>query len=88
MGDMFPNKRPKQQPVDDSEVLLVIFQRIPNVILCRFVTMDETGIHRFTPEFYRQSLERWNSPKPAESDQRRKMQLERSCRVFFGTDVA
>ena len=51
----------KQQRVDDSERGLKLFQRNPNEFLRRFVTMDETWIHHYTPESNRQSAE-WLQP--------------------------
>ena len=40
----------KQQIVDDSECCLQLFQRNKKELLHRYVTMDETWIHHFTPE--------------------------------------
>ena len=40
----------KQQRVDDSERCLQLFQRNKKEILRKYVTMDETWIHHFTPE--------------------------------------
>ncbi|XP_055302592.1 histone-lysine N-methyltransferase SETMAR-like [Sitodiplosis mosellana] len=47
----------KQNRVDDSESCLTIFKRNPNEFLRRYVTMDETWVHHFTPESNRQSAE-------------------------------
>jgi len=47
----------KQQRVDDSEHCLQLFQRNKQEFLRRYVTMDETWIHHFTPESTRQSAE-------------------------------
>ncbi|XP_055310682.1 protein GVQW3-like, partial [Sitodiplosis mosellana] len=47
----------KQQRVDDSEACLELFRRNEKDFLRRYVTMDETWIHHFTPESNRQSSE-------------------------------
>ncbi|XP_055307605.1 histone-lysine N-methyltransferase SETMAR-like, partial [Sitodiplosis mosellana] len=47
----------KQNRVDDSESCLTIFKRNPNEFLRRYVTMDETWVHHFTPESNWQSAE-------------------------------
>ena len=47
----------KQQRVDDSKRALAMFQRNPTEFLRRFVTIDETWIHYYTPESNRQSAE-------------------------------
>ena len=47
----------KQQRVDDSESCLSLFTRNKQDFLRRYVTMDETWIHHFTPESKRQSAE-------------------------------
>ncbi|XP_018349932.1 PREDICTED: histone-lysine N-methyltransferase SETMAR-like [Trachymyrmex septentrionalis] len=47
----------KQQRVDDSESCLAMFQKDRKDFLRRYVTMDETWIHHFTPESNRQSAE-------------------------------
>ena len=47
----------KQQRVDDSESCLSLFTRNKHDFLRRYVTMDETWIHHFTPESKRQSAE-------------------------------
>ena len=58
----------KQQRIDDSERCLELFQRNNKDFFMRYVTMDETWIHRYTTESNRQSAE-WtakgeNRPKP------------------------
>lgn len=47
----------KQQRIDDSEQCLAMFTRNKPEFLRRYVTMDETWIHHFTPESNRQSAE-------------------------------
>ena len=48
----------KQQHVDDSERCLQLLQkRYKKEFLRKYVTMDETWIHHFTPESNRQSAE-------------------------------
>ena len=47
----------KQQRVGDSESCLSLFTRNKQDFLRRYVTMDETWIHHFTPELKRQSAE-------------------------------
>ncbi|XP_015189044.1 PREDICTED: putative uncharacterized protein FLJ37770 [Polistes dominula] len=56
----------KQQRVDDSEQCLAMFKRNKPEFLRRYVTMDETWIHYFTPESKRSSSE-WTAtgePRP------------------------
>lgn len=47
----------KQQRVDDSKLCLAMFTRNKPEFLRRYITMDETWIHHFTPESNRQSAE-------------------------------
>jgi|SRR5687768_3191449 len=56
----------KQKRVDDSEYCLAYFQRNPSDFLRRFITMDETWIHYYTPESNRQSAEwlQWGENRP------------------------
>lgn len=51
----------KQQRIDDSERCLELFNRNKKDFLRRYVTMDETWIHHYTPESKRQSSE-WTGP--------------------------
>lgn len=51
----------KQHRIDDSEWNLAMFKRNPNEFIRRFVTMDETWIHHYTPESNKQSAE-WLEP--------------------------
>ena len=51
----------KQERIDKSEHGLMMFKRDPKEFLRRFVTMDETWIHYYTPESNRQSAE-WLKP--------------------------
>lgn len=56
----------KQERVDDSEQCLAMFKRNKPEFLRRYVTMDETWIHHFTPESKRSSSE-WTAtgePRP------------------------
>ncbi|GFW33798.1 putative mariner transposase [Trichonephila clavipes] len=45
----------KQQRIDDSKPCLELFNRNKSEFLRRYVTMDETWLHHFTPESNRQS---------------------------------
>lgn len=47
----------KRQRIDDSEECLKLFNRNKTEFLRRYVTMDETWLHHFTPESNRQSAE-------------------------------
>ena len=47
----------KQQRVDDSERCLQLLTRNTPEFLRRYVTMDETWLHHYTPESNRQSAE-------------------------------
>ena len=47
----------KQQRIDDSERCLALFTKNKKEFLRRYVTMDETWIHHYTPESNRQSAE-------------------------------
>ncbi|XP_031639731.1 protein GVQW3-like, partial [Contarinia nasturtii] len=47
----------KQQRVDDSEQCLKLFNSNKTEFLRRYVTMDETWLHQYTPESNRQSAE-------------------------------
>ena len=47
----------KQQRIDDSKQCLELFNRNKSEFLRRYVTMDETWLHHFTPESNRQSAE-------------------------------
>lgn len=63
----------KQQRIDDSESCLELFGRNKAEFLRRYVTMDETWIHHYTPESKRQSAE-WSTsdetrPKRAKTQQ-------------------
>ena len=56
----------KQQRVDDSENCLKMFRQNKPDFLRRYVTMDETWIHHYTPESNRQSTD-WiaaGEPRP------------------------
>ncbi|XP_054737659.1 histone-lysine N-methyltransferase SETMAR-like [Anastrepha obliqua] len=50
----------KQQRIDDSKSCLDMFMRNKSEFLRRYITMDETWIHHFTPESNRQSAE-WHA---------------------------
>ena len=47
----------KQKRVDDSEHCLELFKRGKKDFLSRYVIMDETWIHHYTPEIKRSSAE-------------------------------
>ncbi|KAL7727958.1 hypothetical protein ACLKA6_019517 [Drosophila palustris] len=47
----------KQQRIDESKSCLDMFTRNKSEFLRRYITMDETWIHHFTPESNRQSAE-------------------------------
>ena len=47
----------KQQRIEDSERCLELFKRGKKDFLRRYVTMDETWIHHYTPETKRSSAE-------------------------------
>ena len=47
----------KQQRVDDSECCLQLFQRNEKEFLRKYVTIEETWVHHFTPEWNQQSAE-------------------------------
>lgn len=51
----------KERRVIDSEHCLAVYNRDPNEFLRRFITMDETWIHHYTPESNKQSAE-WRFP--------------------------
>lgn len=53
----FLNEEQKKRRVDDSMSNLVLFRRNPKEFLRRYVTVDETWIHHYTPESNRQSAE-------------------------------
>ncbi|KAM8702599.1 hypothetical protein ACLKA7_001935 [Drosophila subpalustris] len=50
----------KQQRIDESKSCLDMFTRNKSEFLHRYITMDETWIHHFTPESNRQSAE-WHA---------------------------
>ncbi|KAF7277971.1 hypothetical protein GWI33_008970 [Rhynchophorus ferrugineus] len=50
----------KQRRVDDSEQCLKMIKRNKPEFLRRYVTMDETGLHHFTPKSNRQST-KWTA---------------------------
>eukprot|EP00096_Caligus_rogercresseyi_P015552 TRINITY_DN79_c0_g1_i9.p1 TRINITY_DN79_c0_g1~~TRINITY_DN79_c0_g1_i9.p1 ORF type:complete len:174 (-),score=1.84 TRINITY_DN79_c0_g1_i9:515-1036(-) len=56
----------KEQRIDDSEQCLKLFNRNQSEFLRRYVTMDETWLHHFTPESNRQSAEwtAYDEPNP------------------------
>lgn len=57
----FLTEEQKQRRVDVSEANLAYLNRDPKEFLRRFITMDETWIHHYTPESNRQSAE-WLTP--------------------------
>lgn len=63
----------KHQRLDDSQQCLAIFNRNKTEFLRRYITMDETWLHHYTPESNRQSAE-WTArdeprPKRAKTQQ-------------------
>lgn len=54
----------KQQRVDDSEQCLELFNRNKSEFSRRYVTMDETWLHHYTPESNRQSASWTASDEP------------------------
>ena len=60
MGAAFAHSGTKQQRIHDSERSLKLFTRNKKDFLRRYITMNETWIHHFTPESKRASAEwRW-----------------------------
>jgi len=60
------NADQKRQRCQSSEQLLEFFQRNPNDLLSRLVTIDETWLYHYDPETKQQSME-WRhsgSPRP------------------------
>lgn len=55
----------KQQRVDDSEECLAMMNRNKSEFFRRYITMDETWLHHFTPESNRQSAEWRAGDEPA-----------------------
>ncbi|KAF7271269.1 hypothetical protein GWI33_015838 [Rhynchophorus ferrugineus] len=53
----------KQRRVDDSEQYLKMIKRNKSEFLRRYVTMDETWLHHFTPKSNRQ-LSKWTTHGP------------------------
>ena len=51
----------KQQRVNDSKLCLSVFNGNPNEFLRRYITVDETWIHHYTPESSQQSKQ-WVGP--------------------------
>ena len=62
----------KQQRIDDSKECLELFNRNKSEFLRRYMTMDETWLHHFTPESNRQSAE-WTA-RDEPTPKRRKTQ--------------
>ena len=75
-----PNQ--KHQGTEDSERCLELFKRGKNDFLRRYVTMDETWIHHYTPEMKRSSAE-WTAA--GESDRKLNSGLARLWHPHFGT---
>ena len=55
---------PKQQRFDDSEQYLAILNRNKVEFFRRYITVDETWLHHYTPESKRQSAEWSNHDEP------------------------
>jgi len=58
------NEEHKCQPCQSSQQLLEFFQRDPNGLLSRLVTMNETWFYHYDPEPKQQSMERQHSSSP------------------------
>ena len=74
-----------KQRVDDSEQCLAMFKRNKPEFLRRYVTMDETWIHHFTPESKRSSSE-WTAtgePRP----KRPKAQQSAKDKSFYKSGI-
>ena len=70
-----------------SRTNLNLFEEDPANFLKRFVTMDETWVHHFTPEAKQQSKQ-WKHPgSPPQRRQRRFNQLERVWPRFSGMQM-
>ncbi|GFT88370.1 mariner transposase [Trichonephila clavipes] len=69
----------KQQRIDDSKQCLEPFNRNKSEFLRRYVTMDETWLHHFTPESNRQSAE-WTA-RDEPTPKRGKTQKSRLARL-------
>ena len=70
---LIPDQKQKQQRVEDSECCLELFKQDKKDFLHRYVTMDETWIHHYTPEKKRSSA-KWTTagesrPKRTKSQQ-------------------
>lgn len=59
------NDEQKKQRVNVSKECLELFRRNPNEFLRRFITVDETWIHHYTPETKEQSKQWTKSGEPA-----------------------
>ncbi|GFT93981.1 putative DD34D transposase [Trichonephila clavipes] len=68
---------PKQQRIDDSKNCLELFKRNKFEFLRRYVTMDETWLHHFTPESNRSQPSGLHAMNQLQSVERRKSRLVR-----------
>ncbi|GFV78241.1 putative DD34D transposase [Trichonephila clavipes] len=78
----------KQQRIDDSKQCLELFNRNKSEFLRRYVTMDKTWLHHFTPESNRQSAE-WTArdePTP-KCGKTQKSVVKVMASVFWDTHV-
>ena len=74
----------KQQRIDDSGRCLQLFQRNKLEFLRKYVTMDETWIHHFTPESNWYSSEWIAAGESRPSDHRRQHQQASFWPPYFG----
>ena len=72
----------KRDCVTISKQCLEMFQRNPDKFLRRFITMDETWIHYFTPETKEQSKQ-WTSPGEPAPKKAKTMKSARKATVFW-----
>src|SRR5436190_20561182 len=74
----------KRNRMTTSKHCLDMFKRNPKEFLRRFVTVDETWIHHYTPETKEQSKQ-WTEPaNPLQRRQKRFHRPERSWPHFLG----
>ena len=77
----------KQRREDVSIECLAMFHSNKAEFLRRFITMDETWVHHFTPETKEQSKQ-WTAREESAPKRRRQFHLQaRSWRQFFGMRV-
>ncbi|GFX46077.1 putative mariner transposase [Trichonephila clavipes] len=78
----------KQQRIDDSKQCLELFNRNKSEFLHRYVTMDETWLHHFTPESNRQSAEWTARDEPTPKCRKKQKSAGKvMASVFWDTNV-